>query len=182
VLIQELSRNEDLLIILMKWRARSVIRFRQAHRLFERHRSESHKYSPSSANLPARHLQGADHGRGCVELADDRQPVPAVAVLPGDRSRRRLDPGCPRLVEKPGLPARTGESVETPIVSQIEDFTSSLAFRVSGAKAFAGAGITHKDVDHMMIYDAPVAARGKLRPICRSTAAGWSCTATRCTV
>jgi acetyl-CoA acetyltransferase len=32
----------------------------------------------------------------------------------------------------------------------MEDFTSSRAFRVAGAKA----GITHKDVDHLMIYDA----------------------------
>lgn len=48
----------------------------------------------------------------------------------------------------------TGESVETPMVSQMEDFTSSRAFRVSGKKAFAEAGITHKDVDHLMIYDA----------------------------
>ena len=47
-----------------------------------------------------------------------------------------------------------GESVETPMVSQMEDFTSSRAFRVTGAKAFAAAGITHNDVDHLMIYDA----------------------------
>jgi acetyl-CoA acetyltransferase len=48
----------------------------------------------------------------------------------------------------------TGESTETPMVSQMEDFTTSKAFRVSGAKAFAEAGITHADVDHLMIYDA----------------------------
>jgi acetyl-CoA acetyltransferase len=48
----------------------------------------------------------------------------------------------------------TGESVETPMVSQMADFTSSRAFRVAGAKAFAEAGITHQDVDHLMIYDA----------------------------
>lgn len=48
----------------------------------------------------------------------------------------------------------TGESVETPLVSQMEDFTTSKAFRVSGQQAFAEAGITHKDVDHLMIYDA----------------------------
>ncbi len=48
----------------------------------------------------------------------------------------------------------TGESVETPMVSQMGDFTSSRAFRVAGAKAFAEAGITHSDVDHLMIYDA----------------------------
>ena len=48
-------------------------------------------------------------------------------------------------------PARV---VETPMVSQMEDFTSSRAFRVAGPKAFAEAGITHNDVDHLMIYDA----------------------------
>ncbi len=36
----------------------------------------------------------------------------------------------------------------------MEDFTSSRAFRVAGAKAFTEAGITHHDVDHLMIYDA----------------------------
>jgi len=48
----------------------------------------------------------------------------------------------------------TGESVETPMVSQMADFTSSRAFRIAGAKAFEESGIAHKDVDHLMIYDA----------------------------
>lgn len=56
--------------------------------------------------------------------------------------------------QKPVYVLGTGESVETPMVSQMEDFTSSKAFRVSGAKAFAEAGISHADVDHLMIYDA----------------------------
>lgn len=47
-----------------------------------------------------------------------------------------------------------GESAEGPMVSQMEDFTTSRAFRVSGKKAFDAAGITHSDVDHLMIYDA----------------------------
>ncbi len=47
-----------------------------------------------------------------------------------------------------------GESAEGPMVSQMEDFTSSKAFRVSGKMAFESAGITHSDVDHLMIYDA----------------------------
>jgi acetyl-CoA acetyltransferase len=55
---------------------------------------------------------------------------------------------------KPVYILGTGESVETPMVSQMEDFTSSKAFRVSGRKAFEEAGITHADVDHLMIYDA----------------------------
>jgi len=48
----------------------------------------------------------------------------------------------------------TGESSETPMVSQMEDFTTSKAFRVSGAQAFSEAGISPADVDHLMIYDA----------------------------
>jgi len=56
--------------------------------------------------------------------------------------------------QKPVYILGTGESVETPMVSQMEDFTSSKAFRVSGRKAFAEAGIGHADVDHLMIYDA----------------------------
>jgi acetyl-CoA acetyltransferase len=56
--------------------------------------------------------------------------------------------------QKPVYLIGTGESVETPMVSQMQDFTSSRAFRVAGPKAFAEAGITHKDVDHLMIYDA----------------------------
>jgi acetyl-CoA acetyltransferase len=55
---------------------------------------------------------------------------------------------------KPVYILGTGESVESPMISQMADFTSSRAFRVSGKKAFEEAGITHKDVDHLMIYDA----------------------------
>jgi len=55
---------------------------------------------------------------------------------------------------KPVYILGTGESVETPMVSQMENFTSSRAFSVAGPTAFQEAGITHKDVDHLMIYDA----------------------------
>lgn len=48
----------------------------------------------------------------------------------------------------------TGESVEAPLVSQMDDFLGSRAFRVSGAAAFAEAGIGPADVDHVMAYDA----------------------------
>ncbi|MBW2228747.1 MAG: thiolase [Deltaproteobacteria bacterium] len=48
----------------------------------------------------------------------------------------------------------SGEAVETPMVSQMEDFTSSRAFRLAGQAAFASSGIAHADVDHLMIYDA----------------------------
>ena len=55
---------------------------------------------------------------------------------------------------KPVYVLGTGESVETPMVSQMYDFTSSTAFKISGKKAFETAGISHADVDHLMIYDA----------------------------
>jgi acetyl-CoA acetyltransferase len=56
--------------------------------------------------------------------------------------------------QKPVYILGTGESVETPMISQMADFSSSRAFRVAGKKAFAEAGIVHDDVDHLMIYDA----------------------------
>src|ERR1700730_16068630 len=56
--------------------------------------------------------------------------------------------------QKPVYILGTGESVAAPLISQMEDFTSSKAFRVSGKKAFDEAGISHADVDHLMIYDA----------------------------
>jgi len=55
---------------------------------------------------------------------------------------------------KPVYVLGTGESVETPLISQMKDLTSSQAFRMSGKKAFDEAGISHSDVDHLMIYDA----------------------------
>ena len=46
------------------------------------------------------------------------------------------------------------ESVETPMISQMEDLTSSRAFRVAGPAAMQQAGVKHSDVDHLMVYDA----------------------------
>ncbi len=48
----------------------------------------------------------------------------------------------------------TGEASEAPMISQLADFTESLAFRLAGQAAFAEAGITTADVRHLMIYDA----------------------------
>jgi len=56
--------------------------------------------------------------------------------------------------KKPVYILGTGESVETPMISQMEDFGSSRAFRVAGKRAFESAGIRHSEVDHLMIYDA----------------------------
>ncbi len=70
----------------------------------------------------------------------------ALILTAADRAKDLLQP--------PAYILGTGESVETPLISQMADFTSSAAFRVSGAQAFAEAGITTDDVDHLMIYDA----------------------------
>lgn len=56
--------------------------------------------------------------------------------------------------QKPVYILGSGESVETTMVSQMEDFTSSRAFRVAGPEAFRMSGVKHADVDHLMIYDA----------------------------
>jgi acetyl-CoA acetyltransferase len=70
----------------------------------------------------------------------------ALILTSGDRAKD--------FPTKPVYILGTGESVETPMVSQMESFTSSRAFSVAGPTAFREAGITHKDVDHLMIYDA----------------------------
>lgn len=72
----------------------------------------------------------------------------ALVVTSAERARSMDLPNPPVYV------LGTGESCETPMVSQMEDFTTSKAFRVAGAKAFAESGIGHGDVDHLMIYDA----------------------------
>jgi acetyl-CoA acetyltransferase len=48
----------------------------------------------------------------------------------------------------------SGEASETPMVSQMDDLTTSAAFRSTGRQALGDAGIRHDDVDHLMIYDA----------------------------
>ena len=48
----------------------------------------------------------------------------------------------------------SGEASEAPIMSQMEDVGSFGAFRRASAEAFATAGVTHADIDHLMCYDA----------------------------
>ncbi len=55
---------------------------------------------------------------------------------------------------KPVYVLGASEASETTLISQMEDFTTSRAFRQSGAEAMKQAGIEHSDVDHLMIYDA----------------------------
>ena len=79
-------------------------------------------------------------------------------MLPGHRWRGALIlTSAERAKDFPTRPVYivgTGASAETPMVSQMESFVSSRAFRVAGPTAFREAGITHSDVDHLMIYDA----------------------------
>ena len=72
----------------------------------------------------------------------------ALVLVSAERAKAM---GTPK---KPAYLLGAGESVESPMVSMMEDFTSSKAFRVSGENAFRESGIEHKDVDHLMIYDA----------------------------
>ena len=55
---------------------------------------------------------------------------------------------------KPVYVLGSGESVESPMISQMKDLTSSQAFRIAGSEAFRSSGISHGDVDHLMVYDA----------------------------
>jgi acetyl-CoA acetyltransferase len=40
------------------------------------------------------------------------------------------------------------------MVSMMDDMTSSKGFRISSKAAFEESGLTHADIDHLMIYDA----------------------------
>jgi acetyl-CoA acetyltransferase len=70
-----------------------------------------------------------------------------------------------------------GESAETPMISQMADFTESQAMRLAGRAAFAQAGISTTDVNHLMIYDAfahlPIYGLEALGFVAKGEAAGF---------
>jgi acetyl-CoA acetyltransferase len=72
----------------------------------------------------------------------------ALLVTSADRARD-MDLGHP-----PVYVAGTGEAVGPAMISQMDDFTTSRAFRDAGRLAFESAGIGPADVDHLMVYDA----------------------------
>ena len=67
---------------------------------------------------------------------------------------------------KPIYVLGTGEGYGSPMISQMDDYTSSSAFVASGQAAFRSARIVHADVDHLMLYDpfahVPLFALGDL--------------------
>jgi len=72
----------------------------------------------------------------------------ALIVTSADRAKALPGPKPPVYV------LGTGEASESPMISMMDDFTSSKAFRLSSANAFEEARINRADVDHLMIYDA----------------------------
>jgi acetyl-CoA acetyltransferase len=72
------------------------------------------------------------------------------ALVVTSAARAKASPGP----KPPVYVLGTGEASETPIISMMADFTTSKAFRNSSRSAFAEAGISHSEVDHLMVYDA----------------------------
>jgi acetyl-CoA acetyltransferase len=56
--------------------------------------------------------------------------------------------------KKPVYVRGTGEGTEHVSVTQMKGLPLSEATRISGQRAFAMAGVTHSDFDHIMLYDA----------------------------
>ena len=70
----------------------------------------------------------------------------AVVLTRADRAR-----DC---AKKPVYVRGAGEATEHVLLTQMRHLTFSEATRLSGAKAFAMAEVTHGDFDHIMLYDA----------------------------
>ena len=70
----------------------------------------------------------------------------AVVLTRADRAR-----DC---AKKPVYVRGVGEGTEHVMVTQMKDLTFSEATRLAGDKAFRMAGVTHRDFDHIMLYDA----------------------------
>jgi acetyl-CoA acetyltransferase len=70
----------------------------------------------------------------------------AVVLTRADRAR-----DC---AKKPVYVRGMGEATEHVSLTQMKRLTASEATRLSGARAFAMAGVTHQDIDHIMLYDA----------------------------
>lgn len=69
----------------------------------------------------------------------------ALVLTRADRARD--------LPRRPVYVLGSGEGYGSPMISQMDDHTTSSAFVASGHAAFRSAGITQADVDHLMLYD-----------------------------
>ncbi len=58
------------------------------------------------------------------------------------------------LRQKPVYVLGGGECAETTMVSQMDDLCGFHSFRQAGREAMRSAGVSHADVDHLMVYDA----------------------------
>ena len=72
----------------------------------------------------------------------------ALVITTAERARNL------RRADSPVYLLGSGEACDSPMVSMMDDPTSSKGFRLSSRAAFQEAGISHADVDHLMIYDA----------------------------
>ena len=70
----------------------------------------------------------------------------AVVLTRADRAK-----DC---AKKPVYVRGAGEATEHVMVTQMRNLTRSESTRLSGEKAFAMAGVGHKDFQHVMLYDA----------------------------
>jgi acetyl-CoA acetyltransferase len=59
-----------------------------------------------------------------------------------------------RRADRPVYLLGSGEACDSPLISMMDDMTRSKAFRLSSRQAFAESGLSHADIDHLMIYDA----------------------------
>ena len=96
-----------------------------------------------------RHVPAACHRRGRAQQPYDLLPIPPVHVLSrNDGGGAFILTSADRVDDYPTKPVYilgTGESVETAVVSQMYDMTTSAAFKTSGAKAFEeGAGLPRR--------------------------------------
>lgn len=70
----------------------------------------------------------------------------AVVLTRADRAK-----DC---AKKPVYVRGTGEGTEHVMVTNMKKLPLSEATRISGERAFSMAGVSHKDFDHLMLYDA----------------------------
>ncbi len=72
----------------------------------------------------------------------------ALVITSADRARNL------RNANRPVYLLGSGEACDSPMVSMMDDMTSSKGFKRASKMAFDESGVKHSDIDHLMIYDA----------------------------